>query len=382
MVDGTLGVMERTGVVIVGAGTWGPAAARVLAARGHQVLALDRHRPPHPWGSHSGRTRLARRASHEGVAYAPLSNRAHELWEQLEREHGQQLRQVVGGLVVDRADGPLLTRTLDSLRAGGWEHEVLSRQQTQQRFPAVVVGQDERAVWEPGAVVLDVPACLDALVGSAERAGATFGWDEAVLSWQTSDHGVVVTTTRRTLTADHLLLTSGVHSPELLGLDLPLQVERQVLMSFRTAVASQLPALFWTDPTLGPMSGAYGCPEPEGSYKIALHHEGLVGPPDELPRAVLDGDVRALRAVLARRVPDLDSEPVTAQTCLYTNTPDEHWLLDQHPTSPRVTYGTGCSGRSFRFAPAIGEALADLVDGVSRPDLDFLRAARFDSVAV
>ncbi|MFF3885517.1 N-methyl-L-tryptophan oxidase [Streptomyces sp. NPDC001914] len=370
--------MEDLDIVIIGAGVWGSSAAAQLARRGHSVLALDRWTPPHANGSHSGRTRLARQSMHEGAGYVPLSSRAFEVWAEYEAEYGVQILRRDGALLVDKADGMLNGPSLESLVLGGWEHEVLTPGQAMARFPALQVADDETALWEPGGRVLLVDPALEVLHKDAARHGATFALGERALSWRVDGEGVTVTTDRRTLRAGRLLITAGVYGPDLIGLDVPLQVERQILVTWEAGPELDgYPMLLWTDAEFGPRSGAYGCPEPGGHYKFALHHEGVVGHPDDLDRTVHEADLKAMTDVLARRLPGLTRAPTAATTCMYTNTPDHGWVFDRHPAGDQVVYATGDSGRSFRYAPAIGEGLADLVEGKDRPDLAFLRPDRF-----
>ncbi|MGZ2362423.1 FAD-dependent oxidoreductase, partial [Streptomyces sp. 372A] len=269
-----------------------------------------------------------------------------------------------------------------SLDLGGWDYEVWSPEKAMAAYPTLHVAEDEIAIWEPGAKVLLVDPALETLHKDATRHGAEFALGEQALSWEVDGEGVSVRTDRRTVRAARLLITAGVYGLDLIGLDLPLQVERQILVSWESGPElSGYPMLYWTDKQFGPASGAYGCPEPGGHFKFALHHEGVVGHPDELDKTVHEADLRAMREVLERRLPALNRTPLTATTCMYTNTPDHGWIFDRHPAGDQVVYATGDSGRSFRYAPAIGEALADLVEGNDRQDLDFLRPGRFGVTA-
>ncbi|MEV6108052.1 N-methyl-L-tryptophan oxidase [Streptomyces sp. NPDC051940] len=370
--------MDDLEILIIGAGVWGSAAAARLARRGHDVLALDRWAPPHAHGSHSGRTRLARQSMHEGADYVPLSEQTFAMWGELEAEYGVEILRRDGALLIDRADGPLNGASRASLDLGGWDYEIWSPERTMAAYPALHVAEDEVAIWEPGARLLFVEPALAALQEDARRHGARFALGEAALSWSVDGDGVQVKTDKRTIRADRLLITAGVYGPDLIGLDLPLQVERQILVTWDAGPElTGAPLLYWIDPRLGPDSGAYGCPEPGGGFKFALHHEGVVGHPDSLDKEVREADLQAVRDVLARRIPGLTRAPLSATTCMYTNTPDVGWVFDRHPAGDQVVYATGDSGRSFRYAPAIGEGLADLVEGRPRPDLAFLGADRF-----
>jgi sarcosine oxidase len=371
--------MERYDVIVAGLGAWGSAAARELAKRGHRVLGFDQHYPPHGHGSHSGITRLARRSSHEGVEYAPLTARAFDLWHELEHESGTNVVVRTGALLFGASDDPLIKVSADSLDQQGLPYEILDREQLASRFPAFNMSDDEQAVFEPDACVLLSADGITALHRAAIAHGAHLRTGERVCSWQQENGGVTVQTDQGTYEADRLVLTLGAWNADFLGLDLPLEVERQVLVTFDTREQKeQLPCLFARSSMDGEEEvGFYGAPEPDGRFKFALHHGGITGHPDELPSEVTAEDIDRIRAEVRERLPQIAALPAEAKSCMYTNTPDHHWILGVHPEAPRVAYSAGCSGRGFRYAPAIGEALADLTEGRPRPDLDFLSPQRF-----
>jgi sarcosine oxidase len=371
--------MERYDVIVAGLGAWGSAAAWTLAKRGHRVLGLDQYHPPHGHGSHSGITRLARRSSHEGVEYAPLTARSFDLWHQLERESRTEVVVRTGALLFGATDDPLIKVSIDSLDHQGLPYEILDRGQLDSRFPAFNMGDGVRAVFEPDGCVLLSADGITALHRAAVAHGAHLRTGERVCSWQQDDASVEVQTDQGTYTADRLVLTLGAWNADFLGLDLPLEVERQVLVTFDTPEHNeQLPCLFARSSVDGEEEvGFYGAPEPDGRYKFALHHGGITGHPDELSSEVTAEDIERIRAEVRERLPQIADLPAEAKSCMYTNTPDHHWILDVHPEAPRVVYSAGCSGRGFRYSPAIGEALADLTDGQPRPDLDFLSPHRF-----
>lgn len=368
-------------VCVAGFGVWGASAARALGLRGFRVLAVDPRRPPHEHGSHTGRTRLARRSAHEGAGYTPITARAFELWDDIEREHGAQLLRRTGALLLDRPDGGLIAPSRATLRDGGWDYEELDARATRERWPGLSLRDDEACIHEPGAMTVDAPRAVEALGASARLAGAQVLTGQAVEGWRRHRGGgvEVALSGARPVRCSRLVLAVGNRAPELSKTGWPLEVERQVLITYELPDRlTGLPAVFAVDERLGPRSGFYGCPELDGTYKVALHHEGQTGPPDLLEPRVTDEDLRRITEVVARRIPDLAGEVLEAKTCTYTNTPDHDWVLDQHPDDPAVVVASGDSGRGFRFAPAIGELVADLIADGPGAVPAFLRSERFD----
>lgn len=366
-------------VCVAGLGAWGASAALALAGRGLSVVAVDPFDPPHEHGSHTGRTRLARRSAHEGDGYTTLTARAFHLWDSIDREHGSPLLTTTGALLLDLADGPLIAPSRRTLLNGGWPFELLDPSSTRERWPGVRLEDNEACLYEPGAQVLDAPAAVAALGASARRAGVDVRTGTRLVDWRTTYDSIAIQLSGGTaVRARRLVLCVGNRAPELAGTDWPLDVERQVLLTYRLPGALVgLPAIFAVDDQLGPRSGFYGCPEPGQSYKVALHHEGQTGAPAELQSSVTSDDLHRVAEVVARRLPALTGTVLDAKVCTYTNSPDHDWIIDRHPTDARVIVATGDSGRGFRYAPAVGELIAEAV--VDGPECipDVLRAARF-----
>ncbi len=371
-------------VIVLGLGAMGSAAACHLARRGARVLGLDRFSPPHPHGSSSGKSRIIREAYFEHPAYVPMVQRAYELWETLERDSGRRLMVRTGGLMIGPPDGALVTGALLSARTHGLQHEVLDAGELKQRHPALHPGPGTVAVWEPRAGALFPEACVTAHLEQAVRAGATLKTDEPALSWTAGTNGIEVRTSAGRYGAERLLIACGAWTAGLLPeLKLPLVVRRQVQLWFEPAETAKpgefspvrFPVFIWEDE---PGRFIYGFPELGDGVKVARHQEGRAVDANEPGREVTDDDVRPIRAVLARLIPDANGRLLESAVCLYTNTPDSHFVLDFHPHHPRVLVASPCSGHGFKFASALGESMADLLLG-SRPrlDLGLFRLDRF-----
>jgi sarcosine oxidase len=369
-------------VIVLGLGGMGSAAACHLARRGRTVIGLEQYGPAHDRGSSHGRSRIIREAYFEHPDYVPLIQRAYELWAALEQEAGSRLFLPTGGLMIGPQDGTLVQGALTSARRHGLTHELLPAAEIRRRYPAFAVGDEAVAVWEPRAGVLFPEACTLAHLGQAARAGALLRMEERVVDWQVRDGGVEVRTERNRYTADRLVVTAGPWASQVLAdLGLPLQVERNVMYWFRpTAPAAfapeRLPIYIYEYRRDGFI---YGFPQVAGEgVKVAHHHSGEFCTPETIRRGVAPEEVQQMRAVLARTLPALSGELLQAATCMYTNTPDGHFIIDTHPRHPQVIMACGFSGHGFKFAAVVGEIVAELaIEGRTRHPIALFRLARF-----
>ena len=377
--------MERTyDVAITGLGAMGSASARALARRGRTVVGFDRFAPPHALGSSHGRSRIIREAYFEHPSYVPLVRQAYRLWEELEREAGERLLIKTSGLMIGPPDGALVTGALASARQHGLAHEVLDAAGITRRVPVMRPASDMVGVWEPEAGVLLPETAISASLTSARRHGAVLHVDEPVASWRADGDGVEVRTRRGVYRAGRLVLASGAWL-RTLAPALPLAVERVALFWFEPASD---PGGF--DPACFPVfilehardRFIYGFPRLDGAVKVARHHEGEAADPDRPRHGVNSGEVEAMRALFRPFLPGADGPLRETAVCMYTNTPDGHFVIGPDPRHPMVTLVSACSGHGFKFAPAIGEIVADLViEGTTRWDLGLFSPQRFGAHA-
>lgn len=360
--------------IILGGGAMGSASAWHLSARGQRVLVLDRHHPPHAFGSTHGETRVIREAYFEHPDYVPLAQRAYELWRNLEAQSKQSLLRITGGLMVGRPDGVVVQGALRSARQHRLPHEVLDARTVNERFPALQIPDSMNAVFEPRAGILMVESCVDACLIQARRQRAVLKFDEPAISWRANDGRVEVTTARATYSAASLVLSAGSWLPQLVPeLAAVLQVERQVLHWFHPGGRRDL-----FQPDRLPVhlceyeSGRfyYAVPDVGTGLKAALHHQGESTTPETVRRDVSAHEQLQIGERVRQHLPLLAEAPHRCVTCLYTNTPDEHFLVDRHPRFANVLIVSPCSGHGFKFASALGELVADRVTG---------RPTRFDS---
>jgi sarcosine oxidase len=358
--------------IVIGLGAMGSAAAQHLAERGCRVRGFDQFSPPHNLGSSHGLTRIFRQAYFEDRRYVPLLMRSFELWKKLERDSGVALLHLPGALVLGPRDGVLVTRSLESAIEFDLPHSMLSARELQARYPVFHIESNTCALLERDAGYLVPEACIEQQIRQAVRSGAHIHTNEMVTGWHAGQHGspVTVKTSKATYEADHLVITAGPWASQVLAdLALPLRVTRQVLCWFEPTNGldpyreEHLPVYLFeaqADQRLlygFPVAGA----DAEG-VKVALHGSDDLCTPDSVNREILAADETAIRRRLSETLPELAAgRLLRAETCLYTMTPDEHFLLGAHPCHSAVTIAAGFSGHGFKFAPVIGETLADLV---------------------
>lgn len=370
----------RADVVVIGLGAMGSAIARALARRGQRVVGLDRYAPPHTFGSSHGRSRIIREAYFEEPAYVPLVQRAYELWEELAAESGRPLLRRTGGLMIGPPESLLVRGARCSADAYRLPCEMLSAEEIHRRFPAFAPDPGTVGVLEPRAGVLFPEACIEAALQGAARAGADLRVDEEALEWSADGDGVQVRTTRGAVSAGQLVIAAGAWLARLMP-ELPLTVERQVLHWFAPSRDHALlgpdacPIALWQfeDSRL-----FYTFPDLGDGVKAAIHHDGETTDTERVRREVTADDEAEVRSLVARFVPAAAGRLRESCVCLYTNTPDHAFLIDRHPQHAQVLLVSPCSGHGFKFAPAIGEAVAGLVtEGAARFDLRPFSIDRF-----
>jgi sarcosine oxidase len=360
-------------VIVIGLGGMGSAAAYRLAGRGLRVLGLDRHRPVHDQGSSHGGSRVTRQAYFEDPAYVPLLLRAAELWPEIEAASGRTIAVWTGGVMVGRPDSRTVAGSLRSAQEWDLPHELLDAADIRRRFPTMTPDPGEVALYEQGAGLVIPEESVAAHLELAARAGAELHHEEPVTGWRAEPGGGVrVMTGQATYTAGQLVICPGAWAPELAGLGVPFGIERQVQYWFAPAGgvapfrAERHPIYIWE---AGGGRQFYGFPsfgDPAEGVKVAFFRGGAVCTPETIDRTVAAGEVEAMRAFVAPRMPDLPGTFLRAATCMYTNTPDEHFVIARHPAHEQVVVACGFSGHGFKFVPVVGEIVADLIaDGAT-----------------
>ncbi|MEA1902499.1 MAG: N-methyl-L-tryptophan oxidase [Actinomycetota bacterium] len=371
-------------VIVVGVGGMGSAAAYHLARTGQKVLGLERYDIPHAMGSSHGINRIIRMAYFEDPSYVPLLQRSYELWEELEEASGERLLVITGGIDAAPADHPVFRDSRESCRRYGLDHEVLTGAEVNERFSGYHLPDDHMAVFQPGGGYVMSERAIVAHVNGAVAAGAEIHGREAVVDWSATDDGVSVTSERSEYTADRLVVTAGAWSMGLLdyldGLAVP---ERQALAWFQPLESDRYRPDTFPIFNLEVEEGhLYGFPvETIPGFKIGLYHHLFEDvDPDTMNREPTPEDEAVLRQVTERYFPWAAGPTLSLKTCMFTNTPDEHFVIDKHPEFDQVVVAAGFSGHGFKFASVVGEILSELsTDEATRHDISLLRSARLAS---
>lgn len=372
---------ETFDVIVAGAGAVGGAAMWQAARRGLKVLGIDRFPPGHDRGSSHGRTRIIRQAYFEHSDYVPLLLRAYQLWSELESAQGESLLHQAGLLQIGPADGVVVQGVLASARRHGLQVESLSTDECRRRFPAFATPDGHQGVFEAQAGYLLVERCVIAQAAAAVRHGAILRVGEVVRDWRREANHFVVRTEKQEYAAARLIVTAGAWAGKLLAdLAIPLVVRRKPVFWFASPDDSYdidhgCPTyLFET-----PRGVFYGFPRiDESGVKVAEHTGGeTVEDPLSVDRAERGEDRRRLQQFIAEHLPRLESRVLDHSVCMYTMSPDEHFIVDRHPACPSIVFAAGLSGHGFKFAPVLGQILVELaIDGQSALPAEFLSLRR------
>ena len=326
---------------------------------------------------------MIRQAYFEDPAYVPLVLRSYQLWRALEKQTGQELLKITGMISAGAENSEIISGTQRSSAEHGLALEQLSQQQVRERYPTLRLLPDEIALFEPEGGVLDPERAVSAHVKAAESAGAQLRFETAIRTWEADDAGVIITLTDgEKVRAKRLILSLGPWFKETLeGLGMPLRVQRNVQVWFSPATdsyqAPRFPA-FLVD-RAGLPAPLYGFPDFGAGVKAAFHGFGDLTTAGQLDREVeADRDVAPVARALEEWMPGAAATFREAKPCMYSLTPDTHFVVDRHPAHSNVVLCGGFSGHGFKFAPVIGEIAADLaLDGGSRHPIDFFSLQRF-----
>ncbi|MFB6298856.1 MAG: N-methyl-L-tryptophan oxidase [Halobacteriales archaeon] len=371
--------------IVVGIGGMGSAVTAHLAERGVDVLGLERYDIPHAMGSSHGKTRIIRLAQYEDPSYVPLVKRAYELWREREADHHRRLLYTTGGIDAGPPDSDIVTGSIRSCREHGLEHERLTGATVNERFPGYRLPEEYEAVYQPDGGFLVPEQCIVAHVNAAHAAGAEIHAREAVTDWEPHDGGVHVATDAGSYTAEKLVVTAGAWTGKLLpAVEELLDPERQVLAWLQptepTAFDPDRFPVFVLETAEGHYYGFPVFDVPGFKFGRFNHLEESVDP-DTMNRTPTGQDEELLREFAETYFPTGAGPTMQLAPCLFTNTPDDHFILDRHPQYPQVTVGAGFSGHGFKFASAIGEVLADLSEtGQTAHDIDLFSLDRFDGI--
>ncbi|MGI8859703.1 MAG: N-methyl-L-tryptophan oxidase [Rubrobacteraceae bacterium] len=371
----------RYDAIVVGVGGMGSSAAYHLARRGKRVLGLERFGVPHSMGSSHGHTRIIRLAYYEDPSYVLLLRRAYELWREIQSQAGERLLHVTSSIDAGPEDSWVFKGSWESCRLYDLPHEVLTGAELKRRHPGYNLPPDHLALVQPEGGFLAPERCIVSYVMAAQAHGAEIHGHEQVLEWEPLEDGVRVRTDRGTYEADRLVVTAGAWNGDFLdvldGLAVP---ERQVLAWLQPDRPEHFrPDNFPVFNLLVDEGRFYGFPiHGVPGFKFGKYfHLNETGAADEIDRQPHDYDEQILRDFAERYFPDGCGPTMDLQTCMFTNTPDHHFVIDLHPEYPQVSLASPCSGHGFKFASVIGEIMADLATtGLTRHDISLFRLDR------
>lgn len=380
-------------LIVIGLGAMGSAAIYQLAKRGARVLGIDRHAPPHNFGSSHGETRITRVACGEGLEYTPLAVRSNVLWREIERESGANFftqngfASIAGDKRAAKAgNAEFLEVTIAAAKAAGIEYEILDGREFRARFPAFQVSDSDTIYFDRVGGFLRPERCIGAQLGLAQNAGAEIRMFEQVLSFEEKGGSVRVRTAAGEYTTNALIVAAGAWLPGLIDKALMpgLKITRQIVCWFRIRESARLedyesarfPAFVWQVPA---PQISYGFPALGGrdeGVKISTEQYEDVADPDAMDRTVSATEQKALyEEYVGPYFPGLAPDCVRSAVCLYTSVPDSRFVIDRHPDSRQVIVASPCSGHGFKHSAAIGEAVAQMALGEPHLDLSAFRFA-------
>jgi sarcosine oxidase len=367
--------------IVIGVGGMGSAALYHLASRGASVLGLEQFDVPHDLGSSHGLSRIIRLAYWEHADYVPLVRRAYDLWRALEVHAQEPLLVVTGSIDGGLPDSRNIVGAREACQRFDLPYQEFDSAALTAKFPGYRLPADAVAVYQPDGGLLVPERCIVAHVDLARRHGADVRVREGVLGWEVKDGVVRVRTTKGVYESARLVLTAGPWTGPLVPHVAPLlSPERQVMLWTRPLRPELFEAgafpVFYINTGDGPFYGfpIHGVP----GFKIGrYHHRHEAVSPDTMDRTCHPEDEETLRDGIRRYFPDANGPTIAMKTCLFTNTPDEHFVIDLLEKDPRVCIAAGFSGHGFKFCSVVGEILADLtLNGGTRHDISLFALAR------
>lgn len=368
-------------VIVMGCGGFGSAAMCHLARRGLQVIGVDRFHPPHDLGSSHGETRIIRKAYFEHPNYVPLLHRAWDLWEELAQRSGQSL--------LERRDllmsGPPGSEVIAGARLAAKLHnlplEELTHDKARKQFPLFQIPSEHEVIVESTAGILQVESCVKQHLQLAQACDAELRCGETVLRISGSPRGLTVETDRATYSAGAGIMTCGAWTGQLIP-----EYAKLISVRRKTLFWYPIQSKAWADPQRAPIffldtqdGQFYGFPSVDGqTIKVAEHTGGeTIADPSMFDRSNLQHEEASVSSFVSQRLVDVESRPQRSAVCMYSMSPDGHFLFDRLTNMPLVVAG-GFSGHGFKFASVLGNAAAELIQhGTTSLDIDFLSAKRF-----
>jgi len=363
-------------VAVVGCGAMGAASAWRLQKRGAEVVAYDMFAPPHDRGSTHGESRITRTAYMEGPFYVPLLQETFPMWRELESATKTQLLTMTGLLTIGRPDSGSVLAVQESARQHRLEVEVFDAAELRRRYPPHVFADNDVAVFDPQAGVLRPEMAVASMLE-----GVDVRRNAHVTAVEPRSGGVAIVTESGRDEYDAAVIATGAWIQELVP-QVPVRIERQVSLWWALQSGSDQfsPDRFPVWIREGTPNGDFfGFPTLDGSsLKLGRHHNGETTNAESVRRTVTDADLDPARLYLTTYMRGVTRSVVRSIVCLYTNTPDLHFVIDQHPATDKVVVVSACSGHGFKFSPVVGDVAADLLlEGGTHRDISHFSLQRF-----
>jgi sarcosine oxidase len=377
-------------VIVLGIGAMGSAACYYLARQGVHVLGLEQFGVPNEMSSHTGQSRIIRKAYFEHPDYVPLLEQAYKNWKELESETKTQIYFQTGLLYGGRPDHPVIKGVLNSAKQFAIQLDVLTSGEMEEKYPQFTIPDDYEKLFEPEAGFLLPELIIRLYADKAMHHGAEIRTNTKVIEWHKTSSGIEVTTSEGIVTANKIIITTGPWSSSFLpGYPFVLRETRQMLgWAMPKKSSSFTPGKFpcWLIADHTTPGVYYGFPalpddrlEGPSGCKLAYHYPGATTDPDRISRASIAEDEAELVYALQSYFPNAFLPGLKLKSCMYTMTPDENFVIDFLPGYGQdVIIATGFSGHGFKFASVIGEIVCDLATrGFTKLPIRFLNAIRF-----
>ena len=362
-------------VIIIGLGAMGSATSMFLSHNGIKVIGFDSYSPPHEFGSSLGHTRVIREAYHEGTTYVPIVQRAYEIWLEMNENSKVPIIETYGGLLIGRKTGDI-ENALKSANKYDIPIKKMTNDEISQKFSVLNPPKEYIGLLESRGGAVFVENSINHMLNTALNNGSVHKYNERVVRWSKKSNYYLVETNLGNYKAEKLVFSSGAWITKLLPtLKLPIKIERQVLFWFSPRKnpdkfkSINMPNSGWD---LDNGLSFYTMPNLENrGFKVAMHHNGEFVDPDTLIRESNDSDLKMVRDFLEEYIPDGNGELIDSKVCMYTDTPDQDFLIDSHPDDENIIICSPCSGHGFKFTPAIGEICSSLIiNNSTKFDLD------------
>ncbi len=369
--------------IVLGTGGIGSAALHCATKKGWKVLGIDQFGPAHNLGSSHGQTRMIRTAYFEHPNYVPLVQRALKNWDEIQCMTPLPLLRRSGLLQIGYEDGAVVQGVLKSAADHSLELERLTAKQVRERYPLIKPNDEHVAIFEQEAGFLRVEKCIATLLKRAMVAGAQYASSTKVIRWEAEIDGTyTVITDKENYRTKRLIVTAGAWSQSLLeSLGLPLRIVRkqqQWIQSDRVDghVETGFPCFIVETSS---RDWFYGIPAIDKlGMKIAEHTGGQpIDSPDGLDRELSEHEVERVKHFVDQHLDFGHYRVIYHDACMYTFSPDEHFIVDRHPEHEGVVFAAGMSGHGFKFAPVLGDQLVELLVSEGDSKMEFLKLSRF-----